>query len=136
MADESGNPPMAIVPAFAEAITRAQYSRGGAPAGGVTSNRTVARDFASMRKRRGKLWIHSAAHGMVSAGAAKVRRYIRPIESVTGYPQNVETLTSTGSIPSLMSVSAPVRVRSSMTMAGEATITDCAAVRAGGAPSA
>ena len=84
MAEESGSPPMAIFPAFAEAITRAQYSRGGVSGGGVTSSRTVARLLASMRSRRGKLWIHSAAQGIVSAGVAKVRRYIRPMESVTG----------------------------------------------------
>jgi hypothetical protein len=75
---------MVTSPPLAEIITRLQYSPAGNWAGGVTSSRTVARLLGSIRNRRGKLWIHLAAHGIVSSTVSKVRRYMRPTESVTG----------------------------------------------------
>ena len=90
-------------------IRRAQYSPSGSPAGGVASKRTVCRWSGAIVRRRGKAWTQAAADGNVESGWSTVLSAKWPSESVTGYPNAVEIVTSAASRLGLYSVTVPLR---------------------------
>jgi hypothetical protein len=94
-------PSTGTVPPLAATTSRAQYSPSGNRAGGRARIRTVWRSFGPRSILFGNASTQPDALGMAGSGRSTVFRVNAPTESVTGYPKNVERVTSVGSSPGL-----------------------------------